>query len=264
METLHEIYTYLSDYLYARGPSLLLAVVVLLVGMFLIRRFAIFLERAILKRSVEASLASFLSSFSRFVLVTLLLITVASMLGIATTSFVAALGAVGLTIGLALQKSLSNFAGGMIILFFKPFKVGEYISVEGMEGIVEQIDILNTTLCTSSNQMLVMPNGTLANTRVINYSRKAEIRSCIVIGISYDADIDKARAIILDTLLDDSQVLTIPVPKIWVKSINNNTVYLSVYYWTAAAGCQEVESRLTVKIKRVLDNHKVAITLPRQ
>ncbi|HVI46146.1 MAG TPA: mechanosensitive ion channel domain-containing protein, partial [Chitinophaga sp.] len=145
MKSLSEIGNYVINYLLTTGPSVLLAIATLFAGLYIIRKTTRFIENKILKRNIEASLAYFMSSFLRFILVGLLLITVASMLGIATSSFVAVLGAAGLAVGLALQGSLSNFAGGMIILFFKPFKVGEYITTDGKEGFVEQIDILNTT-----------------------------------------------------------------------------------------------------------------------
>lgn len=264
MKSLSEIGNYVIHYLLTTGPSVLMAIATLFIGLYIIRKVTRFIENRILKRNIEASLAYFLSSFLRFILVGLLLITVASMLGIATSSFVAVLGAAGLAVGLALQGSLSNFAGGMIILFFKPFKVGEYITTDGKEGTVEQIDILNTTLCTGNNQILIIPNGPLANSTIVNHTRKDCRRISIVVGISYHSNINDVRDLLVHALENEEMVMKDPAPFVIVKSFGDNSVNLGICCWCHTKDYWTLDNTIHEIVKDVFDHHHIELPFPQR
>ena len=213
-------------------PSLVMSVVTLLVGLWLIKKFVKFLHGRFRRNEVEISLSEFLLSIVNVSLYVLLIICCASMIGIQTTSFVAVLGAAGLAVGLALQGSLSNFAGGVLILLFKPFKVGHNISSSNnVSGTVLKIDILYTTLKAGNGTTIYAPNGPLANAVINNVSdndiRQAEYK----ISLSYDTNIDSARKTILAVLENDALVLKDPKPVVLVGSLTDSAIVLLVRAW---------------------------------
>lgn len=189
------------------GTQLLLAIVVLVVGLWIISKLSNVVRRYTMKGLPDETLAKFLTNIFEIILKVLLVISVASMVGIETTSFVAILGAAGLAVGLALQGSLSNFAGGVMILIFRPFKVGDYVGAQGLEGEVTDIGIFVTTLMTFDKRKLIVPNGPLANGNIINYTA-SDVRAVeISIGISYSDDIAKGKAAMEAVLKADPRVL---------------------------------------------------------
>src|SRR5690606_454046 len=195
----------------SRVPSVVLGLLILIAGSWLIRLLLRIIRNRFERRSVDLSLRDFVISIVKFTLYTMLILSVASMVGIQTTSFVAVLGAASLSIGLALQGSLSNFAGGVLILLFRPFRVGDYVSsASGAEGTVEKIDILYTTMRTSNGIAVFAPNGPLANTVITNYSSITKRRIEYKIGISYESNIKEARDIILGVLKADSRISGTP------------------------------------------------------
>ena len=183
----------LIDHAVQYGPRVLGAIIVLLLGMWIIKQIVKALKRALKSKDIEPALESFLGSLASWSLYILLFVSVGSMLGIATTSFVALLGAGGLAIGLALQGSLSNFAGGVLILFFKPFKVGDRIEAMNRTGQVTDIRIFHTTLLTLDRKTVILPNGPIMNGDIVNYMKEGILRVDLVVGISYESDIQKAR-----------------------------------------------------------------------
>jgi len=213
-------------------PNLLLAVVTLLVGTWLIKRLVRFLHKRFQRNNVDVSLSEFLISIINVALYILLIISCAAMIGIQTSSFVAVLGAAGLAVGLALQGSLSNFAGGVLILLFKPFKVGHHISSSNnVSGTVLKIDILYTTLKASNGTTIYAPNGPLANA-VINNVTDNEIRQAeYTINLSYDTNIDTVRKVILTILEGDEAVLKEPKPAVLVTSLTDNAIVLVARAW---------------------------------
>ena len=189
------------------GGQLLLAIIVLVVGLWIIGKLSNAVRRYSIKGLPDETLAKFLTNIFEVVLKVLLVISVASMIGIETTSFIAILGAAGLAVGLALQGSLSNFAGGVMILIFRPFKVGDYVGAQGLEGEVMDIGIFVTTFLSFDKRTIIVPNGTLANGNIINYTA-SEVRAVeISIGISYSDDIAKGKAAIEAVLKADPRVL---------------------------------------------------------
>jgi small conductance mechanosensitive channel len=188
-------------------PKIGLAILTLIIGLWLIGKVINIVRKVLTKRNVDPSLTPFLSSITKVALVIILLISVAGMVGIETTSFVAVLGAAGLAIGLALQGSLSNFAGGVLILLLKPFRVGETIEAQGVIATIQEIQIFHTYLLTFDKKYIILPNGPLANDKIINYSRQPTRLVEWTFGISYDDDIDLARQIIKQVIFSDSRII---------------------------------------------------------
>ena len=207
-------------------PRLILAIVVLIVGLWLIKRFVVILGKRLDAR--DPTLGGFVSGLVSLGLKVLLLISVASMVGIATTSFIAVIGAAGLAVGLALQGSLANFAGGALILFFKPFQVGDVIEAHGYLGTVDKIQILYTTLDTFDHRRVVIPNGKLSNENLTNLSIHDTRRCEMIFRIGYGADIDKAKGICKRLIEADERALVDPAPLIVVGALGESAVELKV------------------------------------
>lgn len=264
MEKVQQLSDYIIQFTYTRGPHILLAIVVLVVGIYLIKRFTKWSGKRMARSHVDVSLAGFLEGVIRFILYALLLISVAGMVGISTSSFVVVLGAAGLAIGLALQGSLSNFAGGVLILLFKPFEVGEFIEGQSTMGTVEKIDILNTTLKTPDNKMVVVPNGPLANSVITNYSRHDTRRLSFPIGISYDSDIKQARQVILEILQNDERIFKDPQPVVVLKELADSSVNLEARVWLKSGDYWNVFFEDLEKLKEALDAHQIPIPFPQR
>ncbi|MCB0810048.1 MAG: mechanosensitive ion channel [Flavobacteriales bacterium] len=220
------------------GPKVLLALLVLFIGLRIIRVLVRAVERGMQKRDTEPTLQRFMGSLIGWGLKALLFVSVIQMLGVATTSFVAVLGAAGLAVGLALQGTLANFAGGVLILLFKPYKVGDLIEAQGEFGSVKEIQIFTTVLLTPENKTAIVPNGAMANGNIINYTREGKIRVDLTIGISYDSDIRKAREVLLKVMNDQPNVMPDPAPMVAVSNLNDSSVDLAVrphcspeHYW---------------------------------
>ncbi len=246
------------------GPRLVLAIVVLLVGLWIINRFVRTLAKGLEKSSTEPTLARFLCNLSSVSLKALLLISVASMIGIATTSFIAVLGAAGLAIGLALQGSLANFAGGVLVLLFKPFRVGDFIDAQGVAGTVNEIQIFNTIIKTPDNKRIVVPNGPLSNGIITNISAEPTRRVDFVFGIGYGDDIARAKAIIARLVGEDSRSLTEPAPQIVVSNLGDSAVDITTRVWVNAADYWGLYFDLTERVKLTFDQEGISIPFPQR
>lgn len=244
------------------APKVLLAIVTLIVGLWLINRVVKILDAKL--GAKDPTLNKFLCGLIGIILKILLLISVASMVGIATTSFVAIIGAAGLAIGLALQGSLANFAGGVLILIFKPFKVGDTLEAQGFLGAVVEINILYTIVNTFDNRRIVIPNGSLSNASLVNVSYYDTRRCDMTFGIHYDDDIDKARAIIKRCLDEDERVLPEPEPRIAVGSLGDNSVNIIVRPWTKTDDLWPVYWDMHEKIKKAFDAEGITIPFPQR
>jgi small conductance mechanosensitive channel len=219
------------DYGLEYGPKIILAIVTLILGWWIINIFTRIMKKGFNKSKMEASLISFLATLFSWTLRAMLLISVASMIGIETTSFIAVLGAAGLAIGLALQGTLANFAGGVMILIFKPFKVGDLIEAQGYLGVVEEIQIFITKLATPSHEAVILPNGALSNGSIKNYTQLGYRRVDLVIGISYSSDIQLARKVLMELIEGHEKVLKDPAPAITVLELADSSVNLAVRPW---------------------------------
>lgn len=266
METTDKISSYFFDFLYTRGPGILLAIVTLIAGIFVIKYLIRLMNRRMEKRNVDPSLIGFLSSIINFTLYLLLFLAVARMIGIATTSFLALIGAAGLAVGLALQGSLSNFAGGVLILLFKPFRVGEYISsTSDASGTVKKIDILYTTLTTPGNEEVYAPNGPLANSVITNYSRNGMRRLDFNIGISYESDIKTARQLMLDIFNSDPRIRKEPAPPVVVlNQLADSSVNLIGRIWVGRDDYWDVFFEGQEQIKETLEANGISIPFPQR
>jgi len=252
------------ELLMSYGPKLLLAIVVLLVGLWLIKLLVRFIRKAMEKGSTDASLQKFLLSLINILLKALLLISVASMIGIATTAFVAILGAAGLAIGLALSGNLSNFAGGVLILFLKPFKVGDFINAQGHAGFVHEIQVFHTILKTPDNKTIIIPNGILSNGSIINFSTESQRRVDLTFSVSYKDDVKKAREVLLQAVNSDQKVLKDPAPEILVSQLGNNAVNFEARAWCKTDDYWDVYFKMHENVKLAFDKAGVSIPFPQQ
>ncbi|MBP5380687.1 MAG: mechanosensitive ion channel [Bacteroidaceae bacterium] len=223
------------DFCVDAGKTLLLAIVIYLVGRFAIKILNNLLSKALERRDLDPSIKSFLKSSVNILLTVLLVIAVVSALGVNTTSFAALLASVGVAAGMALSGNLSNFAGGLIILLLKPFKVGDYVEAQGVAGTVCDIQIFHTLLTTVDNKTIFLPNGALSSGNIINYSRQSRRRVDIAINVEYGQDIEKAKALLFDLFKKDQRILQEPAPFVAVSALAESSVVLTVRLWTEAA-----------------------------
>ena len=218
------VWTKLVEQALSYGPKLLLAIVVLIAGFWIIKRIVRLTEKLMQIRKVDASLHSFLKTLIGIILKILLIISVLQKVGVETTSFIAMLGAAGLAIGMALQGSLSNFAGGVLILLLKPYKVGDLIEAQGYTGVVTDIHIFTTKLTTAQGLTIIIPNSSLSNGNIVNHNVIGRKRVDITFGIDYAADIDVAKKVLTDVALSAPNALTDPAPSCVVSALGDNSV----------------------------------------
>lgn len=246
------------------GPKIILAILTLLIGLRLIKWIVNLINNRMEAKDIDVSLRPFIKSFTSFILKILLFVSVASMVGIETTSFIAVLGAAGLAVGLALQGSLSNFAGGVLILVFKPFKVGHTIDAQGSLGSVEKIDILHTYVKTFDNKVVIMPNGALANSNITNLSLKETRRVDISVGVAYGTDLQKTRELILKTLKKDDRILADPEPVVKFINFGDSSLDLTVRCWTNADNLWPVYWDNMEAINNALTAENIEIPFPQR
>lgn len=263
MENVESRIEKLIDLIVLKLPTIAAALVILIVGKYAIKFFIQFLNKRFEKRDVDRSIRSFVSSLLKFVLYALLILTVANTMGIQTTSFIAVLSAFGLAVGMALQGSLSNFAGGVLILVFRPFEVGDYISsANGSSGTVDRIDILYTTLTDDSGIKVFSPNGTLANSVIKNYTKIMSRRFQFVIGIAYEDNIKIAKETVLEVLGRETEVLKTPAPDVFVSELADSSVNLTIRGWVKRETFWATNNALQEKIKVALDERGISIPFP--
>jgi len=244
------------------APQLILAIVTLIIGLWLINRFVRVLDKQLSER--DPTLGRFVTGLVSIIFKIILLISVASMVGIATTSFIAVLGAAGLAVGLALQGSLSNFAGGVLILIFKPFKVGDTIEAQGFLGSVVEIQILYTQVDTFDKKRVVIPNGSLSNASLVNYSQHPNRRVDLEIGISYSDDIQKAREVVLETLKKDERILQDPAPMVVVGALGDSSVDLKIRFWASGDNLWPAYWAMQEQVKNAFDAADITIPFPQR
>ena len=225
----------------------------------LIRWVEKIVQKTMERHEVDTGVKQFLSAIVKYVLYIILIVTILNVFGIGTTSVVAVLGSAGVAIGLALQGSLSNFAGGVLILLLKPFKVGDYIIQGGSEGTVYEISLFYTKLRTGDNKVVVVPNGALSNNTIVNVSHMDRRRVDIVVGISYDADIRTAKDIIYKLAENDDCRLKEMDPIVFVSNLGASSVDIGVRLWVAASDYWKVKWRLTEEIKYAMDENNISI-----
>lgn len=267
MEELSDIQTYaeefvdkLIDYL----PNLIGAILILILGWWIIKIILGYIKRIMLKKEVDLALQKFGLNILNWALKILLFVIVIEKLGIGTSSLIALLGAAGLAVGLALQGSLSNFAGGVLIVLLKPFRIGDWIEVNGISGSVKDISLFYTKLNTFGNQLAVIPNGELSNDNIINYSAEKLRRENIVMGISYDSDIKLAKEILSNLIEEQEEILKEPAPEVMVGELADSSVNLNVRYWTKNEDFFTVKWRMLEEAKRRLEAAGISIPFPQR
>lgn len=246
------------------GLNVIYALVVLIVGMSVIGRLVRSFKKVLRKRGVDETLLPTMGGVVKGLLVVVLLIAVTKMVGIDTTGLVAVLGAAGLAVGLALQGSLANFAGGILILVLKPFKNGDFIEVNGESGTVEAISIVNTKLKTPDNKVIFMPNGSVAGATIVNFSMEDKRRLDIVFGIGYDDDFDKAKEIILKLAGEDERIDQEPAPFARVGNLGDSSVDITTRFWLDRANYWPTKFDLIEKVKKAFDEEGITIPYPQR
>lgn len=235
------------------SPKLISAFIILFLGLYTIRFINRLAKKIMLKRELDPTLSKFLADSLLWSLRLLLFVTFISKLGIETSSFVAILGAAGLAIGLSLQGSLSNFAGGMLIILFKPFRVGDTIEAQGVTGVVSEIQIFVTKLVTGNNQTIFVPNGNLSNGTIINYSVAGVRRADLLFSLSYDTNIKTAKDIVMEVMQSHPKVLKSPSPLVSVRDLSDSAIHLSIKPWSKNADFGDMCSDIFENCKEAFD-----------
>lgn len=242
--------------------KIIIVLLIWLIGKKLIKIMLNFLSRTFDKAHMDISLSKFLLSLSRFLLYAVLAVSIIGAIGIETTSLVTLIGSLGLTVGLSLQGSLSNFAGGVLILLFKPFKVGDYIVACGCEGTVQVIDLLYTRLATVDNKTVTLPNGTLANSNITNVASEPVRRVDVSIGVSYDTDLKKAKSVLETVIRSNKNVLTDHDIMVFVDALGDSSITLTTRCWTASENYWPTVWALRENFKEAFDENGISIPFP--
>ncbi|KKO89932.1 mechanosensitive ion channel protein MscS [Sphingobacterium sp. Ag1] len=251
----------LTDIVIESIPGIIGGIILLILGKYVINFVDRLLHKRFEKKNVDPSIRAFISSIVKIVMWVMLLLTVASQIGIQTTSFIAALSAFGLAVGMALQGSLSNFAGGVLILMFRPFEVGDSISsANGTAGTVERIDILYSTLISDDGVRVFSPNGPLANSVIKNYTKIVQRMFEYTISISYDKNVKEAKDIILRVLRSNENVLTTPEPTVFIKELGDSAMVLTVRAWTKREHYVAARNSMQEKIMLELERNDISLS----
>ncbi|MDO9001671.1 MAG: mechanosensitive ion channel [Bacteroidota bacterium] len=240
-------------------PRVIMSLLILLFGLWLITRIAKLADKAMIRRNLEVSLRTFLASLLSIGLKIILIVTVAGMIGIGTASFVTILGAAGLAIGLALQGSLSNFAGGVLILIFKPFKVGDSIEAGGQTGAVIEIQIFNTILLTGEHKTVILPNGPLSNGTIVNISRYGDLRVEIELNITSENDLSFVKQVIQDVIKQNEKILVIPETKILIGKMTDGAITIIVRPYCYFKDSSVLTSELYAEFKSAFEKNKIKL-----
>lgn len=246
------------------GVKILVALAIFVIGRWVAKKVRGILSRLMAQKGVDVAVVNFVSSLCYILILVFVVIAALSHLGLETTSFVAVLGAAGLAVGLALQGSLSNFASGVLILLFKPFRVGDFVEVAGTSGSVDKIQVLTTELNTPDNKKVIVPNSAVMGGTITNYSANDTRRVDMVMGISYSDDIDKAKAVLEDIVNSDERILKDPAVTIAVVELADSSVNFAVRPWVNKADYWGVYFDVTEAVKKRFDQEGISIPFPQQ
>ncbi len=254
--------TFLNEYVLTWGVNILFALVIFFVGKWLAKQVTNLAVRVMNVRQMDVMLVKFFSSILQALLLLIVIVAALSRLGIDTTSLVALVGAAGLAVGLALQDSLKNFASGVLLIFFRPFKTGDFVDTAGIKGIVESINIFCTKLRTLDNCEITVPNGEIYNGNITNFSAKSTRRVDMVFGISYESDLRKAKELFKKLLDDDDRVLDEPAPFIGVDALADSSVNFIVRPWVNAPDYLNFKCDYIETVKLTFDEEGIVIPYP--
>ncbi|MDI6796576.1 MAG: mechanosensitive ion channel [Desulfatibacillaceae bacterium] len=246
------------------GVNLLAALIILVLGYWGAKIIKKVLRKVLGRGKMDPTLISFISNMIYALVLAFVAISSLSRLGIQTASLVAVLGAAGLAVGLALQGSLANFAAGVLMIIFRPFKVGDRVQAAGVDGIVDEIDILTTQLKTPDNKVIIIPNSKITDGHIINFTTNPQLRVDLVFGVSYSDDIDKVKVVIEDYLANDPRVLKNPAPMVRVLALSNSSVDFVVRPWVKGADYWDVYFDTTENLKKRFDAEGISIPFPQR
>ncbi|MEJ2061630.1 MAG: mechanosensitive ion channel [Gammaproteobacteria bacterium] len=252
----------LQHYAVPWGTKLLLALLILFVGVWVSRRIVKLVGRMMVRSGLDEMLIGFISSLVNALLLVVVVIAALAQLGIQTTSLIAVLGAAGLAVGLALQNSLANFAAGVLLLIFKPFKAGDFVEVAGVTGTVENIRVFSSVLRTPDNREITVPNGKIYGDIITNFTARDTRRIDLVVGISYESDLRKAIEILQDLMASDTRVLADPAPTTGVLELADSSVNLFLRPWVASSDFWAVRCDFLERIKQRFDESGIVIPYP--
>lgn len=244
------------------APKLVAAILIWIIGSWIIKLILRGLKKVLNKGDYDESLKKFLFNLLNWIFKIVLILVVLGTVGVETTSFAAILAAAGLAIGMALQGSLGNFAGGVLIMTFKPFKIGDLIEAQGELGVVKEIEIFTTKLTGLSNREIIIPNGALSNGNIINYTTEGTRRVDLVYGVSYDADIKQTKEVIMNVLTSHPKVLKDPAPAVTVLELADSSVNFAVRPWCNTEHYWDVYFDVTENVKEALDAAGIEIPYP--
>lgn len=251
-----------QDLLIQYAVNIVAAIVILIIGSIVARVVGNALNRVMKLRGIDATVADFLSAIVRYGVLAFTFIAVLGRVGVQTTSVIAVLGAAGLAVGLALQGSLSNFAAGVLLVIFRPLRVGEYVDMGGVAGTVDQVQIFSTTLRTADNKTIVVPNGKIIAGNIINYSREPNRRVDIVVGVAYNADIDVVKKVLGDVIAADKRIMHAKGVTVRLNEMAPSSLNFVTRSWTTNAEYWNVYFDLMENFKRALDAHNIGIPFP--
>jgi small conductance mechanosensitive channel len=243
---------------------LLFAILILVLGNWLVKLVTRWIERAMLRAQIEPTVTRFVLHISHFLLMIVVVIIALGQLGIQTTSLLAMLGAAGLAIGLALQGSLANLAAGLLIIIFRPFKQGDFIGAAGVEGTVQDVQILATTLHTVDNLRLIIPNAKITDGIITNYSVTPTRRVDFTIGVSYEDDLQQVKQVLTTLLAENPDILKEPAPFIGVSDLGDSSVNMAIRVWVHSANLRQVRFGVPEQIKRAFDQHGITLPYPQR
>lgn len=244
------------------GERIIGAIIVFVVGRFIISFLNKLINKLLSKRKIDPSIKTFVRSLSNILLTILLIVAVVSKLGVETTSFAALLASAGVAIGMALSGNLQNFAGGLIVLLLRPYKVGDLIESQGITGTVREIQIFHTILTTADNKVIYIPNGALSSGTVTNYSREATRRIEWIVGVEYGEDFEKVKKTIEDILAADGRILTDPAPTIALHALDASSVNVVTRVWVNAADYWDVYFNINKQIYAVFNREGIGFPFP--
>ena len=246
------------------GPRLIAAILIWIIGSWIIKMLIKGVSTAMIKANYDESLQKFLLNLINWAFKIILIIVVLGTVGVETTSFAAVLAAASLAIGMALQGSLGNFAGGVLIMIFRPIKIGDLIEAQGEMGVVKEIEIFTTKLTGLSNKEIIIPNGALSNGNIVNYTTEGTRRVDLVFGVSYDSDIKKTKGVFNEVLSSNAKILKTPAPTIAVSELADSSINFVVRPWCNAEDYWEVYFEVTENVKDALDKAGIEIPYPHQ
>lgn len=253
-----------AEFIAKNAVNVLVAIIILIIGLWISNIITKVTKKVMGKRGVDITLQNFLGDLLGWTLKILVFITAISQAGIKTTSFIAILGAAGLAFGLALQGSLANFAGGALIMIFKPFKIGDLIEAQGELGVVKEIQIFVTKIISPGNKLVIIPNGTLSNGNIKNYTEEGKLRVDLTFGVSYDADIKQTKKVLMEVVNSHPDVLKDPAPTINVSELADSSVNFAVRPWATPEKYWDVYFGITEQTKLALDKAEIEIPYPHQ